>query len=254
MKVTLYGVPASHPTACIEAALQVKAIPYARVDLMPIVHKPIQRVRFGQATVPAISFDGERVVGSTSILSRLDGLVPSPPLYPSDPEERETVVEAERFGERSLQPAVRRIIYAALRRQPQAVVSYLEGSTLPLPAWGVRPIARWFVAAGSAANAANDSDARADLHALPVQLDRIEDWIAEGVLGQTPPNAADLQIGSSLRLLLTVEDMQLLLGDRKASQLANHLFPQYAGKIGRNALPGQWLGLEGVEIGHGAAD
>jgi glutathione S-transferase len=254
MKVTLYGVPASHPTACIEAALQVKAIPYARVDLMPILHKPIQRVRFGRPTVPAISFNGERIVGSSSILPRLDELVSTPSLYPTDREKRETVVEAERFGEQSVQPAVRRIIYAALRRSPQAIISYLEGSGLALPVWMVRPLARWFVAAGSAANAANDSDTRADLHALPAQLARIDDWIDEGVLGQSPPNAADLQIGSSIRLLLTIEDMQPVLANRKAQALATDLFPRYPGKIEKNALPGQWLGLEGVEVGQPAAE
>ncbi len=36
---------------------------------------------------------------------------------------------------------------------------------------------------------------RADLAALPAMLQRIDDWIADGVLGGDEPNAADYQIG-----------------------------------------------------------
>ena len=51
-------------------------------------------------------------------------------------------------------------------------------------------------------NKAHDEAARADLAALPAHLDRIDGWIADGVLGAEQPNAADLQIGSTIRLLL----------------------------------------------------
>ena len=37
----------------------------------------------------------------------------------------------------------------------------------------------------------------ADLAALPRQLERIDGWIGEGLLGGEQPNAADLQIGST---------------------------------------------------------
>ena len=50
-------------------------------------------------------------------------------------------------------------------------------------------------------NKARDESARADLAALPGQLDRIDAWIADGLLGGEQPNAADLQIGSTIRLL-----------------------------------------------------
>ena len=41
---------------------------------------------------------------------------------------------------------------------------------------------------------------RDDLAALPGMLQRIDDWIADGVLGGEQLNAADLQIAASLRL------------------------------------------------------
>ncbi len=47
--------------------------------------------------------------------------------------------------------------------------------------------------------------------ALPAQLEHIDAWIADGVLGGEQPNAADLQIGSSIRLLMTVADVRPLI-------------------------------------------
>ena len=48
----------------------------------------------------------------------------------------------------------------------------------------------------SAKSKLRDGEARSDLAALPRQLERIDGWIAEGLLGGEQPNAADLQIGS----------------------------------------------------------
>jgi hypothetical protein len=37
----LYGVPASHPTDAVEAALRLKGLPYKRRDFLPVLHKAI---------------------------------------------------------------------------------------------------------------------------------------------------------------------------------------------------------------------
>ena len=58
-------------------------------------------------------------------------------------------------------------------------------------------------------NKASDEMARADLRALPSHLDRIDEWILDGTLaGAEEPNAADLQIAASLRLLSTIGDVR----------------------------------------------
>ena len=82
----LYAVPASHPSACVEAALRMKELPYERVDLITGVHVLQQTARFGKRTVPALAGDGVRIVGSSAILRWLDGAVPKPPLFPADAE------------------------------------------------------------------------------------------------------------------------------------------------------------------------
>jgi len=51
------------------------------------------------------------------------------------------------------------------------------------------------------------------------------------------PNAADLQIGSSLRLLATFADVRPLLAGRPCADLGHKLFPVYPGELPAGALP-----------------
>jgi glutathione S-transferase len=93
-------------------------------------------------------------------------------------------------------------------------------------------------------NKARDEAARADLAALPGQLDRIDAWIAEGLLGGERPNAADLQIGSTIRLLMSIGDVRPLVEGRPAASLARY-FPPLAGEIDAGVLPAEWLPARG---------
>src|SRR3954465_4758440 len=51
-QMTLYVVPASHPCAAVERALQCKSLAYRRVDLIPLWHVVHQRAVFGRRPVP----------------------------------------------------------------------------------------------------------------------------------------------------------------------------------------------------------
>ena len=77
---------------------------------------------------------------------------------------------------------------------------------------------------------------RADLRALDHHLARIERWIEHDVIGGEQPNAADLQIGAGLALLLTVEDVARVVGSRPAVELARRWFPGYPGHVPAGAL------------------
>ena len=81
----------------------------------------------------------------------------------------------------------------------------------------------------------------ADLAALPGWLDHVDQLIADGVIGGDVPNAADLQIGSSLRLILTLEDVAPLVRDRPAGRLALRLFPRFPGSVPAGTAPADWL-------------
>ena len=223
----LYVVHSSHPCATVMKALELKGIPYRTVEWLMPTQPVMQRLRFGTRTVPALKLDGgERITGSRAILRRLDELVADPPLLPADADARAAALDAERWGDEVLQPAVRRIVWAALKRRPDAIPSYQQASRLPrLPRPLVRLAAPAVIAIERRLNRASDEAVRADLRALPEQLDRIDGWILEGVLGGAKqPNAADLQIAASLRLLSTIGDVRPLLDRRPCEALATALF------------------------------
>ena len=243
----LYVVNSSHPSEAVKKALALKGIPYKTVELLIPTHVPYMRLRFGKRTVPALKLDGgAKVSGSRAIMRTLDELVADPPLLPPerDAESRAAVLEAERWGDEVLQPLVRRIVWSALRRRPDAIPSYQEASQLPrLPGPVVRAVAPGVVAIARKLHGADDETVRADLRALPGHLDRVDEWIASGLLGADldQPNAADLQIGSSVRLLGTVGDARPLLDGRPADRLARELFAHFPGDVPAGAFPPEWL-------------
>jgi glutathione S-transferase len=137
--------PGSHPCECAEAALRLKRISYTRVNLIPAFHKLVIRSHFPGKTVPALALGDERIIGSRAILRRLDELEPVPRLIPEDRELRARVEEAEAWGDEVLQPLIRRVAWAGLRRDTGAMMSYARDAKMPLPRpllkLGARPVA-----------------------------------------------------------------------------------------------------------------
>ncbi len=78
------------------------------------------------------------------------------------------------------------------------------------------------------------------LAGLPAKLDHVAELAAEGVIGGEEPNVADLQIASSIALLLTFDDIRPLLAGRPAEELARRLFPDFPGHT-PPTLPAEWL-------------
>ena len=233
-ELTLYVVPASHPCAAVELALKRKGLAYRRVDLLPMWHVVHQTARFGRRTVPALrTATGEKVVGSRAIMRVLDGLEPDPPLLPADAALRAKVEAAEAWGEEVLQPMARRALWTAAQRHPEALESYSEGSHLPVPASLAVRTAPVLVRLERALNRSTEEAVRADLAALGGHLDRADGYVAEGVIGGDAPNVADLQIASSLRLLMTLDDLRGEIEPRPSGQLAARLFPDYPGRMPR---------------------
>ncbi len=237
----LYALPGSHPCAAVEAALELKSIAYRRVDLLPMVQMIVGPLLYGAATVPGMRIGGERLHGSRSIMRRLDTLVPEPPLLPApgDPT-RAKVLEAERWGDEVLQSVPRRLIDAAFLRRPSAMESYAADARLPLPRPLLRPALPLTARLMAIKNRASDERVREDLAALPRQLARIDGWIADGLLGGEQPNAADLQIGSTIRLLMSIGDVRPLIERRGAARLTSY-FPPMVGEVPADVLPREWL-------------
>ncbi len=238
MPHTLYVIHGSHPCITAERALQLKGQPYRLHEMAPALHVPEQWLRFRQQTVPALVLgNGEKVVGSRAIVHRLDQIVPTPQLLPQDPALRARVVEAERWGDEVLQPVPRRLVWTGVCERPDALTSYSEGSRLPLPGFVQRLAAPRIARVARWRNRGGEAAAREDLAVLPAQLDRVDAWIAEGVMGGAEPNAADLQIAPSIGLLATMDDLEPLLDGRPCLALARRLFPSRPGHLPAGALP-----------------
>jgi glutathione S-transferase len=234
MHAKLYAVAGSHPSAAAEAALTLKGVPYERVDLPPGAHVLAQRLRFGARTVPGLVLDGEKLSGSRTILHALDRAVPDPPLYPADPAALARVEAADAWGDDVLQSGVRRLAWAITPYAGRAAATLQEDARTPLK---VPPAAVGLALPllGPLERRLNDVSrerTRADLEALPGWIDHVDELIAEGVLGAEPfPNAADLQIGSSIRLLMAFDDLVPYVEGRPAAAHALRAFPRYPGRI-----------------------
>ncbi|HET6570630.1 MAG TPA: glutathione S-transferase N-terminal domain-containing protein [Solirubrobacterales bacterium] len=241
MEARLYVIPGSHPSMAARLMLEAKGIPYKRTDLMPVISKgALRALGFPGATVPALKLDGRRIQGTGEIARELDRLRPEPQLVPADPERRAAVEQAESFGDTDLQEPVREILWWALRKDRAPLRSYSEGAKLGIPIGLALKTAAPIVAAAARLNKASDENVRRGLAALPAMLQKIDDWIEAGVIGGEQPNVADLQIATSLRLAMTLDDLRPAIEPRPAGQLALRLVPDYPGHC-PPVLPPAWL-------------
>lgn len=239
----LYVVHGSHPCATVEKALELKGIPYKTVEMIPPSHALLQQLRFGARTVPAMLFeDGTKVSGSRALLERLEEMVPQPSVYGADAETQAPVRRAEEWGDEVLQPIARRLLWFAFAKHPQAMPGYQAGSKLPaLPPRVVVALAPVITRLEARLNDVDEGNVRSDLKALPAHLDRIDAWIGEGVMGGEQPNAADLQIATTLRLLMTIGDVKPLIAPRPAGALTFRLLEPLPGSVPAGVLPAQWV-------------
>lgn len=236
--LTLHALAPSHPCMTVAAALRRKGLAFERVDFAPGDHIEQMAKLYGEGntTVPGLMVDGDPVHGSLAILERLETLVPEPPLYPEAIAER--VREAEEWGDAALQDLGRRLPWGALHFRPEAAGTFGGGGPLD-PAgtdFAIRAVrGTWRYHGITAERLA------ADLAGLPAKIDHVDSLVADGVIGGEEPNAADLQIGATLRVLLTVGDVRPLVEGRPAERIARTWFPDYPGDIPAGAFPAGWV-------------
>jgi glutathione S-transferase len=248
---TLFVIPGSHACRSAMMMLDYKGIAFRTVQLHTGLHPLSVRVRgFALAgrplrsvdgrthrslalldrlgTVPALSIGGERVQTNKQIARHLDSLQPDPGLFPSDPERRAAVEEAERFGDEVLQMAARRASLCASSHGLQAL--HRRGGSgrlgpLLAPTDRRRAVAAWTAAVIFHAGAEREREV---LDALPAMLDRVDAWIAAGVLGAPAPTVADFMIVPSLALLSYQEPLRSEIEARPAGALMERLLPEPA--------------------------
>ena len=235
MTVRLYWFPLSNPGQAVRLMLELKGIEYETRDLVPGLHRAQVRLAgFSGGRVPAIRVDGRRVQGSLSISRALEELRPDPPLFPA--ERRAAVEEAERWGESVLQPVTGRVFHWALAHDPELREWLARASGVPAPALLARlgaPLAGFF------ARDAPGAAVRADLEALPGMLDHVDELIAEGTIGQDDLTAADFQIATTVREVMSLGDLAGFVERRPAGELAMRVLPDWDESPVR--LPAEWL-------------
>jgi glutathione S-transferase len=248
----LYVIPGSHPCRTGMLLLEHKGIPYERVELVPGIHPvavrllgfPAEAQRAHQlgegshprlsmadrlGTVPALRYDESKVQTCRAIARFLDEVQPGPPLFPSDPDRRRAVEDAEEWGDDVLQMPARRLTFAATLHGPGAVRNDGEdgrlGALLFKRRWVRTRVAPQF---GKRVFEVDEATEREMLDALPEMLDRVDAWIEQRVLNGEQLNAADYMIVTSLALLTYRTDLEPEVMARPAGALVDRVLPEPA--------------------------
>ena len=224
----LYVMPISNAAAAGAAMVAHKRIPHRLIRLMPGLHPILLRFAgFEGFTVPAFELDGRKVQGSRGIARVLDEIRPERPLFPSDPERRAAVEEAERWGDQVLQPVPRRLFRHLLLTDEEARL-WMGTEILHMPAARVMAVLFMPVIRQMARKSrADDARVRDDIAGLPELLDNVDALIADGTIGTPEPNAADFQILASVSVLRAFADLGEQVRGRPCEAKARRLYPDW---------------------------
>lgn len=237
-EIVLHALAPSHPCMTVDTALRLKGLEFERIDLTPGPHVEEMQAIYGEGnhTVPGITVDGDPVHGSRAILERLERISSEPPLYPEPG--AEAVREAERWGDDELQDLGRSLAWGAMHFRPESMGTF--GGAAPLDPAGT-DYAMKFIHASWKYHRISATRLADDLAGLPAKLDHVDDLAAAGIIGGEAPNAADLQIGATLRVLLTIGDLEPLVETSVGAEIARRWFPDYAGHVPAGAFPAGWV-------------
>jgi glutathione S-transferase len=245
----LYVIPGSHACRAAMLMLEHKGLEYRTVEFITLTHPVMSRlhgfdaggqtrvagrkrtfgIRLGDTlgTVPGLAADGDRVSTNHGIARYLDERHPSPPLFPADPAQRAAVEEVEAWANRDLQMAARRIVGVAAARDPDGFARSVGDGRMGHLLYGSERVRRFVIprilTRIFAVGPRDDDELLAELREM---LNRIDGWIAEGVIGGEELNAADLMVAPCLALILYREDVRPLFEGRPALELVDRVLPE----------------------------
>lgn len=236
----LLSLELSHPGMAARLALDRKGVDYRLTNLPPGSHPvAVRALGFHRNTVPALRIDGCRIQGSRAITAYLERTRPEPPIFGTTPEQRAAIEAAELWGERELQPIPRRMFRLGATRDSRVMEWLAETTGLPVPAVSGR-LGRPLAVVMARAEGATEELVRRDLRDLPATLDRIDALIADGTIGGGDPNAADFQILTTVRSLLTMPDVAPAIEGRPCAEAARRVVPDLPGPMPA-WMPAEWL-------------
>ena len=122
---------------------------------------------------------------------------------------------------------------------PRAMDGYQDGSRCPLPgARGPRAGPARSPRSSAASTAPRRAPSAPTCARCPATSTASTAGCADGVLGGETPNAADLQIAPTSRLMLTIGDVRPFFAGRPAEAHAMGLFAEWAGRDAAGRVPG----------------
>jgi glutathione S-transferase len=247
---TLYVISGSHACRTAMLMLEHKQLEYRRVRLPTGMHPfavralgfpghkaPIREVegKTGRSlalldrlgTVPALRYDSQRVQTNRRIARFLDEVEPRAPLFPADEQRRQAVEDAEAWGDEIFQMSARRLgltgSLAGLDNFRDRGNAGRLGALLS-PSERLRVLAaRGVTSVAFKANAQVEGQLVAELSPL---LDKIDAWLAAGVLGGEQLNAADYMIAPSIALIAYRLDLRAQIEARPAGAYVERVLPE----------------------------
>jgi glutathione S-transferase len=117
----LHQFPISHYCEKTRWHLDWKGLPYRVRNLVPGVHRLVNRRLGGAGTVPLLVDQGRAISDSTDISAYLDATYPERVLLPEGGAGRARVLELEEYFDETFGPAVRRWTYALAMSRPGMV-------------------------------------------------------------------------------------------------------------------------------------
>lgn len=200
----LWQIKVSHYNEKARWALDYKQISHKRRAPLPLFGTlPTAWILTRGITLPVLRLDGRTIADSTQIIAALEERFPEPPLYPSDPAERQRALELEEFFDEQVAPQVRLVVWYETMKDSRAFVAAALPDSGVVMRVGLRssvPLARAAVKRRYGVTEASAREARRQIIA---GMERLESEIGpSGYLAGDVFSVADLTAASLFTPLL----------------------------------------------------
>lgn len=199
----LYQFPISHYCEKARWALELKDLPYRKVNLLPGPHAKKAKKIAGNSKLPILQHDKNSVQGSSEIITYLDQNFSRRSLTPEDPEEKKLAAAWESYADREIGPPVRLLSYHTLLDHRDLVIPMMTQDCPWYSSWAMKAAYPKVSVAMRNLMKINDESAEQARLQISTALDNIVETLAdrEFLVGDTFTRA-DLSVAALLAPLI----------------------------------------------------